>query len=61
MIDYYKPMIGRTIVEVREMTEEEKEEFDWWGHCPVIVLDDGQQIVVSQDGEGNGPGALFVD
>lgn len=56
----YKELIGRTILDIRDMTPEEKDELDWYGHCPVIVLDDGQEIIVSQDDEGNGSGRLFT-
>lgn len=58
----YADLIGRTIVQVRALTKEEMAEADWhsWGPVPVIILDDGTEIVASQDEEGNGPGALFI-
>lgn len=57
----YNNLIGRTIVAVRIMTKEELDEIDWYGHAPVLILDDGTEIVASKDYEGNGPGVLFID
>ena len=54
-------LIGRTIVAIRELTDDEKDQLDWWGYCPVLILDDGTELTPSQDEEGNGPGALFID
>lgn len=55
---------GRTITEVREMTEEEIEREGWGRHrghgaTMALVLDDGSVIYPSMDPEGNGPGCLF--
>ncbi len=55
-------MIGRTIKNVRRMTDEEKEREGWDSprqNIAVIELDDGSTLYASRDGEGNGPGALF--
>ena len=57
----YNNLIGRTIVAVRIMNKEELDEMDWYGHAPVLILDDGTEIVASKDYEGNGPGVLFID
>lgn len=57
----YDFLIGRTIINVREMTKEELDEMDWYGSATVLVLDDGTEIVPSRDPEGNGPGTLFID
>ena len=54
-------LIGRTITAVRALTKDELDEMDWYGHVPVIVLDDGTEIISSRDDEGNGPGTLFID
>jgi hypothetical protein len=54
-------LIGRTIVAVRYLTQEELDDMDWYGNVPVLVFDDGTEIVASQDSEGNGPGVFFVD
>lgn len=56
---------GKTIKEVRPMTDDELESEYWQNHRgarpPVIVLDDEHEtkLYPSQDPEGNGPGALF--
>lgn len=54
-------LIGRKIVDVRSMTEEEAEREGWYGHitAPVLELEDGTTLFPSRDPEGNGPGALF--
>lgn len=57
----YNNLIGRTITAVRMLTKDELDEMDWYGHVPVIVLDDGTEIIASRDDEGNGPGTLFID
>ena len=57
----YDQLIGRTITAVRVMDKDELDEMDWYGHVPVLILDDGTEIVASRDDEGNGPGRLFID
>lgn len=57
----YEPLIGRTIVGVRALTKEELDQYDWWGSIPVLILDDGTQVVPSRDDEGNGGGTFFFD
>lgn len=55
-------VVGRTIVEVRPMTDAELQEEGWedWNEVPAaLVLDDGTVLYPSRDTEGNGPGALF--
>jgi len=56
-------VIGQTIMEVREMTDEEME-FEAWeedihGKPLCLVLDNGSILYASADEEGNHPGALF--
>lgn len=57
--------IGRRIVGVRALTEEELAAHGWSdepndnGHV-VLMLDDGSIIYPSSDYEGNEPGVLFV-
>jgi len=43
------------------MDKDELDQMDWWGHVPVLILDDGTEIVASKDYEGNGPGRFFID
>lgn len=54
-------LIGRTITGIRFLDKEELDEMDWYGRVPVILLDDGTEIVASRDDEGNGPGRFFID
>ncbi len=57
-------LLGRTIVDVREMTSKEMDA-EGWEETPrhyapvVIVLDNGDTFYASRDEEGNGPGAMF--
>lgn len=51
---------GKKIVDVRYMTQEEANEFDWDSKAIVMQLDDGTLIFPSMDSEGNGPGSLFT-
>lgn len=55
-------IIGKTIKEVRPMTNAEAEAEgweDWHDRAIVVVLDDGTKVYASRDTEGNGPGAFF--
>jgi hypothetical protein len=55
-------LVGKKLIEVRQMTEE-KVEYEGWpgaGDDTVLVLDDGTRVFASSDEEGNNPGALFV-
>lgn len=53
-------LVGKAIVAVRYLTEEEREELGWYDRSVVIQLDDGTLIWPSRDDEGNGAGALFT-
>lgn len=55
-----KQLVGKAIVAVRYLTEEEREDLGWYNRSVVIQLDDGTLIWPSQDDEGNGAGALFT-
>src|SRR5215831_6405684 len=60
--DPMERLVGKKIIEVRQMTEEEVE-YEGWpgaGDDTVLVLDDGTRVYASCDPEGNMPGALFV-
>jgi hypothetical protein len=52
---------GKKIVDVRYMTEKERDMLGWQSRCVIIILDDGTSIYPSRDDEGNDAGALFVD
>ncbi|MDB2578766.1 hypothetical protein N9Y00_06975 [Tateyamaria sp.] len=52
-------LIGRTIVGVRNLSQEESDYLDWWGNAEILMLDDGTEIVPSRDPEGNDAGILW--
>jgi len=56
-----KQLLGKKIVKVRYMTEEEMESLGWYSRCVVMQLDDGNIVYPSQDDEGNNAGALFTN
>lgn len=60
-IEIGKHLIGRKIVKVRYMDEEEMENMGWYGSAVIIQLDDGHILWPSMDDEGNGPGAIFTN
>ena len=53
-------LVGRRIVSVSYMTEEEARSWGWTSRGLVICLDDGNYLLPSADDEGNGAGALFT-
>lgn len=55
-----KELVGKAIVAVRYLTEEERTELDWHDRSIVIQLSDGTLLWPSRDDEGNGAGALFT-
>ena len=58
-VDYAKErLVGRTIVRVRYLQDEEMAD-DWWSRALVIELDDGSLLLPSRDNEGNDGGALL--
>ena len=54
-----KHLVGRTITQVRYMSEEETTNMGWYKRPLVISLDDGTMLFPSMDDEGNDGGALF--
>jgi hypothetical protein len=58
-------LVGKTIAEVRDITDDEAEDVFGWpsGHGieAVVVLDDGTRLIASADPEGNQPGVLFIE
>ena len=50
---------GRTIVEVRYLTDEEMEDQGWYSRPICFFLDNGVGCVLSCDDEGNDGGVLF--
>ena len=51
-------LVGKTIKEVRYISDEEARGMDWHARSVAIQLSDGQWVFPMQDDEGNGPGAL---
>lgn len=59
--DAEKLLLGKKIVAVRYMTDEEVLEIGWNKAPIVLQLDDGNIIFPSMDDEGNDAGALFTN
>ena len=53
-------LVGREIVSVRYLTEQERADLGFYLRCIVLVLDDGTLVYPSRDDEGNDAGALFT-
>ena len=63
--DYWKDkanklLVGKKIVKVEWMTNEERLEIDWHSRPVCMQLDDGTWIFPMADDEGNDGGALAV-
>lgn len=56
----HEALVGRTIVDTRALTQEEKDFLDWWSEAPVLILDNGLELVAAADDEGNNGGALWL-
>ena len=54
-------LLGKKIVEVRYLSQEEADDLGWEERCVVIHLDDGNIILPSSDDEGNSAGAMFTN
>ena len=50
---------GRTITEVRYLTDEEMNEMGWYKRPICFFLDNGEYCILSCDDEGNDGGVLF--
>jgi hypothetical protein len=55
-----KHLVGKTIKNVRYLTDEEMEEFMWYKRPVVIFFTDGSYMIPSADDEGNDGGAIFT-
>ena len=49
---------GRTIEDVRYLTQEETDDAGWYNRPLVMFLDSGDMIVAMSDDEGNNAGSL---
>ena len=56
-----RQLIGRRIILVRYMTQEEADDVGWMSRPVVLVLDDGNLIYPASDDEGNDGGALYTN
>lgn len=56
-----KQLLGRKIVDVRYMSQEEADDMGWSQRPVVMVLDDGNYLFPSRDDEGNDAGAIFTN
>jgi hypothetical protein len=54
-----KALVGRKIVKVRYLTDEEMEDMGWYSKPIVLQLDDDTLLFPSADDEGNDGGAIF--
>ena len=54
-----KHLKGRTIINVRYLTDEEMKGMGWHRKSIVLELSDGSLLFPSSDDEGNDAGALF--
>ena len=52
-------LLGKKIVHVKYMSEEEAEEFGWDYRPVAFKLDDGTWVVAQSDDEGNDGGVLY--
>lgn len=61
----YKHFIGKTILGIRPLYDEEIEDYCWYkdgGAIPMIIIfTDGSALIPSMDPEGNGAGHLIQD
>lgn len=53
-------LVGKTIKEVRYLSQKEMEDLGWYHSTLVIFFEDGNYIFASADDEGNDAGALFT-
>ncbi|HLO91572.1 MAG TPA: hypothetical protein VK172_10455 [Lentimicrobium sp.] len=54
-------LVGKTIRNVRYMTDKEMQDFMWYKKAIIIFFTDGTYILPSSDDEGNNAGALHTN
>lgn len=61
----YGSLVGKTVAQVRTLTDAELEQFMWDGGGSevafVVFFTDGSFIIPSRDDEGNGAGTLIYE
>ena len=55
-----KWLLGKKIVKVEYMTEQEMDEYGWSERPVCFLLDDGTWVIPFRDDEGNGGGSLSL-
>ena len=55
-----KMIVGKKIVGIRYLTHEEMKHAMWYKKCPVLILEDGTQVLPVADDEGNESGVLEI-
>ena len=53
-------LVGRTIVGVRYLDQDEADRLGWYSRSVIFELDNGTLVWPSRDDEGNDAGALFT-
>ena len=58
----FSEFVGRKLLGIRGAKQAELDELGWDEYHPTIIMffEGGLSLTVSQDEEGNGPGALFT-
>jgi len=52
-------LVNKKITNVRYMTIAEAKEWGWYKRPLIMMLNDGTQLILSMDDEGNDGGAMF--
>jgi hypothetical protein len=55
-----KHLVNRKISDLFYMGDGDVNAMGWYESGLVLVLDNGMQVIVQQDPEGNGPGSLYL-
>ncbi|NDE17451.1 hypothetical protein EBZ80_21215 [bacterium] len=55
-----RALVGRRIVKVQYLGKKDCENMGWDDSGIALILDNGNTVIVQQDDEGNGPGALLI-
>jgi hypothetical protein len=59
--DIKKHLVGKTVANVRYLTDKEQQGMGWYRKALVIIFTDGSYMFPSADDEGNDAGALFTN
>ena len=53
-------LIGKEITEVSFMSKAQADSWGWYKRPIILGLSDGNQLIISQDDEGNNGGSIFT-